>query len=1388
MDVSRSTAVTAAPISPSTVDIPAPASDTAASAASEPYADNAPLPPDQDPPLRGRQQLALIVGADALEELGGAPALHSPRELAALGGRLILEHTLHGDDDIRTGLLVALAEGVHRMRGQASVRGDYDGLAEQLHAFLETEFKEEFAVSHAAWELARLGVSARPEPAGERSEGVDPDAGASQRWDRDIGVAADRTVELVDAWLSCIAAQHGLDLGAAVVEIATARLQYYRREAPASPGAAFVYVDMDDAPAPGYIATLHASTGLRRFFLCVQDGSVLPMVTAGTDGTVAYDVAANDVSVSGSAAHEGCAHGNTASGDATDDSAAHDEIGNWLQRHAHIIFGPQDNERRVGEHARVVLDTIAQGPRNELAQWLAPVLRSRFDKAPEAARGQAQAAVSVDAPPHFIPFRRALVATQHNGIDTALASGGVDVTAFAIPMLCSALCVAVEAGRASGPLARASGRGTVVDVGPGERAAAAGPADLRTGIRAVLQAALKAVNTTAPACVPLPLDVDAVAEALRPCHPQLAFALQQAARRESGPSVADGRRRVIGPPGVRPDTVTHRIGDHKATGLWRQADLPGSSGGSSRGGGTSGLSGLRYQSATQSTFHDLLASCIRGNASPGQVQSFRQLLEKLQANPGGKAILRAMQAQHELLGEAPEIELRSGNDTPRRVGRSTWSLDPDALNAASIDDAVRELAAVYNNMSGVLRDVDCFAGLIASGKPELDPQLEQAWQRWLALDPSRPRRAIDRLRLDLRTARCYGGMDKGKLRNLLSLGYIDDETSLGLNVRLPPGAFTAVPPLPDEVEVLDVSSNPIQEWSNLPRGLKVLIARKTSKSVLEHLHLTPGLIKLDVSDNGLHRLPATLSRLGSLKQLLANDNYLCALPALPGTIETLVLRHNRFRNIPRNLPEKLKELDLLRNQISGVQAADLPSFLERLNLSINRLSGRIDLSGTGLKSVDLSFNEGLRELPISPPTLTSLDAEECALETLPDSLPGLERLHVPYNRIRQVPRNLPSTLRDLRLAHNPIEGLRQDDLDRLTRGEVSLENNPILFRRLSSWTEGGPAPHIHFSMPGGGLPAASVSSTLAQAVAHWLGQDSVAAANWANIGQTLEGGSGDAYAAQAFRLFLDRLRATVSFKNADFRSGVREWLVELSRPERISLRESSMQLCIGATERCEDYVARVLNDLKAARLHDDIRLGRYDERVGEALDAMRQTFRRACLQDIAYRKIKSLQAVDDVEVYLAYEVKLREQLGLSTVVPDMRFFNASSVDSEDLEAALKEAREAERTGFYKYLVLDDTWHALLKRKLGARYREAESRLEGLVNGGSLQERVRAELRKRGQNPDSPQARLYNDPKLEREVWDEMRYDVLEPLTRDLLANAGVPLSAAGVAGPSVGSH
>jgi Leucine-rich repeat (LRR) protein len=1376
MDVSRSTAVTAAPIFTPPVDIPAPASNTATPLVSGPYVDNGALQPaDQNPPLRRPQQLALILGANALEELGGTPALHAPRELAALGGRLILENSLHGDDNIRTGLLLALANGVHQMEGQALARGDYDELAEQLHAFLENEFKKEFAVSHAVRELACVCMRARQQPVPGPSEGVDPDAGLSRLFDKYIEVAADKTAELVDAWLSCIAAQAGLDVGTALLEIAIARLQYYRREGQASRDAAFVYVDMDQAPAPGYIATLHASTGRRQFFLCVEDGSVLPMVTeaAGTDGALAYDVAAKEVPVYGSAANEGMVQGSTACGDAANDSAAYDGITDWLQRHAHIIFGSQDKGLGPGRHARVVLDRLAQGRCNELAQWLTPVLRGHFHKSSGVARAETRTAQPIDTPPHIIPFRRTLVAMQNDDIDAARSSGGVDVLAFTIPMLCSALCQAAEAGRATRPLARAHGREIAGDVRRGERTTA-GPADLRTGIRAALKAACNAVDTTETTCIPLPLDAEAMAEALRPQYPQLAYALQQAARRESG---LTGLRRGAG---------THPVAYDKDTALWRQADLPGLNGGRRRGDGASGLSGLRHRVFPRRIFHDLLASRINGSASTGQIRSFRHLLEKLEANPGGKAILRAMQAQHELLGEVPEIELRSGNGPARSFPRSTWFLDPDTLNAASIDDAVRELAAVYNNMTGVLHDVDCFAGLIASGKPELDPELEQAWQRWLAIDCSEPRRqAIDKLRLDLRTARCYGGMDKDKLRSLLSLGYIDDETPLGLNVRLPPGSFTAVPPLPDEVEVLDISSNPIQEWSSLPRGLKVLIARKTGKSVLEHLHLTPCLVKLDVSDNGLFQLPASLGWLQGLKQLHANGNYLSALPALPGTVETLVLRHNRFRNIPGNLPGRLRELDLLRNQISGVQAADLPSFLENLNLSINRLRGRMDLSGTRLKSVNLSFNGGLTELPVLPPTLTSVDAEGCALETLPENLPGLERLHVPYNRIRRVPRNLPSTLQDLHLAHNQIASL-PDDLDRLTRCEVSLENNPILFRNLSSLAEDRPAPRIHFSMPGGGLPAAFVSSTLAQAVEHWLVQDvGEAAANWAKIGRTLEIASGDAHAARAFRLFLDRLRATVSFKNSDFRAGVREWLVELSRPERKSLLDSSMQVCMGATERCEDFVARVLNDLKEARLHDDIRLGRYDERVVEALDAMRQTFRRARLQDIAYRKIKSLQAVDDVEVYLAYEVKLRELLGLSMVVPDMRFFNVSSVGPDDLKSALKEVQEAERTGFYTYLVLDDTWHTLLKRKLGARYREAESRLEGLVNGESLQERIRAELQKKGQKPDSPEARLYNDPKLERRTWDEMRYEILEPLTRDLLANAGVPVSPARFAGPSV---
>ncbi|HTK00162.1 MAG TPA: NEL-type E3 ubiquitin ligase domain-containing protein [Bordetella sp.] len=249
------------------------------------------------------------------------------------------------------------------------------------------------------------------------------------------------------------------------------------------------------------------------------------------------------------------------------------------------------------------------------------------------------------------------------------------------------------------------------------------------------------------------------------------------------------------------------------------------------------------------------------------------------------------------------------------------------------------------------------------------------------------------------------------------------------------------------------------------------------------------------------------------------------------------------------------------------------------------------------------------------------------------------------------------------------------------------------------------------------------------------------------------------------------------YGSGESRADIREWLEDLSKPERESLLKSSLEMCEEAAGTCDDRVTLTWNELRKLRVHDDIRLGRYNNRPGDALRIMRQLFRQKKLQDIAYRQIAASPELDDVEVYLAYIVNLREPLALSMAPTDMRYFNLSGVTQADLDTALQEVQAAERTDFYKELVVDDTWNALIEQKLPDRYAQAKNKLHELGET-PLQERISAELRALGLPSDDEDARR----NIHKRVWHEMQFDILEPLTRDYLADAGIPAATAGSTG------
>lgn len=124
----------------------------------------------------------------------------------------------------------------------------------------------------------------------------------------------------------------------------------------------------------------------------------------------------------------------------------------------------------------------------------------------------------------------------------------------------------------------------------------------------------------------------------------------------------------------------------------------------------------------------------------------------------------------------------------------------------------------------------------------------------------------------------------------------------------------------------------------------------------------------------------------------------------------------------------------------------------------------------------------------------------------------------------------------------------------------------------------------------------------------------------------------------------------------------------------------------------------------------DIERGEYDEQLNKLIPLARQMFRLDQLEQIAYAKAATLGMVDEVEVYLAYQVKLRDKLDLPLDITDMRFFDVSYVTQQDLEQAEKQVKTAEKNDFEHYLASDfSPWKSVLKRFSPDDYAAAEDK-------------------------------------------------------------------------------
>ncbi|EKQ9051772.1 E3 ubiquitin--protein ligase [Salmonella enterica] len=412
--------------------------------------------------------------------------------------------------------------------------------------------------------------------------------------------------------------------------------------------------------------------------------------------------------------------------------------------------------------------------------------------------------------------------------------------------------------------------------------------------------------------------------------------------------------------------------------------------------------------------------------------------------------------------------------------------------------------------------------------------------------------------------------------------------------------------------------------------------------------LNNGNAVLNVGESGLTTLPDCLP--AHITTLVIPDNNLTSLPALPPELRTLEVSGNQLTSLPV-LPSELYKLWAYNNRLTSLPA--LPSGLKELIVSGNRLTS----------------------LPVLPSEL--------------------KELMVSGNRLTSLPM-LPSGLLSLSVYRNQLTRLPESLIHLSSETTVNLEGNPLSERTLQALREitsapGYSGPIIRFDMAGASAPRETRALHLA--AADWLVParegEPAPADRWHMFGQEDN--------ADAFSLFLDRLSETENFiKDAGFKAQISSWLAQLAEDE--ALRANTFAMATEATSSCEDRVTFFLHQMKNVQLVHNAEKGQYDNDLAALVATGREMFRLGKLEQIAREKVRTLALVDEIEVWLAYQNKLKKSLGLTSVTSEMRFFDVSGVTVTDLQDAELQVKAAEKSEFREWILQWGPLHRVLERK------------------------------------------------------------------------------------------
>ncbi|EID7924934.1 SPI-2 type III secretion system effector E3 ubiquitin transferase SspH2 [Salmonella enterica] len=574
--------------------------------------------------------------------------------------------------------------------------------------------------------------------------------------------------------------------------------------------------------------------------------------------------------------------------------------------------------------------------------------------------------------------------------------------------------------------------------------------------------------------------------------------------------------------------------------------------------------------------------------------------------------------------------------------------------------------------------------LPATTAPQTPAEYDAVWSAWRRAAPaeeSRGRAAVvQKMRACLNNGNAVLNVGESGLTTLP-----DCLPAHITTLVIPDNNLTSLPALPPELRTLEVSGNQLTSLPVLPPGLLEL---SIFSNPLTHLPALPsGLCKLWIFGNQLTSLPALPS---GLCKLWIFGNQLTSLPVLPPGLQELSVSDNQLASLPA-LPSELCKLWAYNNQLTSLPT--LPSGLQELSVSDNQLTSLPTLPSELYKL--WAYNNRLTSLPALPSGLKELIVSGNRLTSLPVLPSELKELMVSGNRLTSLPM-LPSGLLSLSVYRNQLTRLPESLIHLSSETTVNLEGNPLSERTLQALREitsapGYSGPIIQFDMAGASAPRETRALHLA--AADWLVParegEPAPADRWHMFGQEDN--------ADAFSLFLDRLSETENFiKDAGFKAQISSWLAQLAEDE--ALRANTFAMATEATSSCEDRVTFFLHQMKNVQLVHNAEKGQYDNDLAALVATGREMFRLGKLEQIAREKVRTLALVDEIEVWLAYQNKLKKSLGLTSVTSEMRFFDVSGVTVTDLQDAELQVKAAEKSEFREWILQWGPLHRVLERK------------------------------------------------------------------------------------------